>query len=100
MAQVGDRVGAVLKSDTDTVHFLGFGVYNGRQVPPPGIGMFGLDAHELGITNPEIILDNGKKVYGCECWWGTETGVQKAIQGKRIIHVDIEQYRSEVEANG
>ena len=65
--QVGARVGAMLGARDKTVRFLGYGVYQGDEVPPENIGGF-----NMGFPNPKIVLDNGKVVWGCECWWGAE----------------------------
>jgi hypothetical protein len=47
-------------------------------------------------TNPRIRLDNGKVVYGCECWWGNEEKVKKMLeQYSEIKIVDIDEVRKE-----
>lgn len=95
--QVGDRVGAILSADAEEVHFLGYGIYAGEEVPPEGPGFLGM-LHTLGRSNPKIILDDGKVVWGCECWWGSEVDIRRSIGDRRIIHADIEQERSDVGA--
>lgn len=80
--KVGDRVGAVLSMDDKQVNLLGFGVYMG-------------DESALGRKNPKLQLDNGKIVWGCECWWGPEEGLKKEMQGKEVVNVDINAVRSE-----
>ncbi|MBI4472199.1 MAG: hypothetical protein HY646_05990 [Acidobacteria bacterium] len=48
---------------------------------------------ELNMTNPTIKLDDGRLVYGCECWWGAP---EKALQlGKEIRVVDIDAARAD-----
>jgi len=59
---VGERVGAFLGAGDNIIAFLGYGVYQGVEVPPKEIG--GLN---LGFENPKIVLDNGDVVWGCEC---------------------------------
>lgn len=90
---IGSRVGAISHVDIATVHFFGYGVYDGDHVPPadlPGwAGMLG----EINTPNPRITLDNGKHVYGCECWWGPEDKVRERIAGCNIIIVDIDEAR-------
>lgn len=91
--EVGARVGAVASADSEEVRLYGFGVYDGEQVPPPGVLMMGIDMHELGVPNPQITLDSGKRVFGCECWWGGEERVKEWIDGRRVVEVDIEEAR-------
>lgn len=81
--QVGNKVGAIVSGDPETkvVYFLGYGIYEGDQVPPKGVTFLGLDLSELGHTNPKIVLDSGEVVWGCQVWWGPEAAVQKRIAG-------------------
>ena len=96
MVKVGDRVGAVLSSEGDTVKFLGYGIYEGEFIPEEAIGMIGRLCVEARRTNPRIRLDSGKVVYGCECWWGSEDKVKDKLElYKNIIDVDIEEVRDE-----
>lgn len=46
------------------LRYFGEGEYIGNKVQSEG--MFG----EMDIPNPCILLDNGKYVWGMECWWG------------------------------
>lgn len=73
---VGTRVGAILSDGdgTQIIQFLGFGTYDGDFVPPKEVGGF-----NLGIPNPRLTLDNGSVVWGCECWWGSETTIQARL---------------------
>lgn len=69
MWKKGDRVGAILGQTDDGVEFLGYGVYQGEEVPSSdAVGLFGKIARELQNPNPKILLDSGKIVWGCECW--------------------------------
>lgn len=69
--KVGDRVGAFMSRTDSSVEFCGYGVYLGD-----------LPCKRLGYrSNPKIQLDNGKQVWGCECWWGSEAEIQKEIAG-------------------
>lgn len=85
MVKEGERVGAVMKANERSVHLFGFGTYAGSEVPPKNVG--------LGIPNPKIELDNGKVVFGCECWWGPEDKVKAMLGGREIIEVNIEKVR-------
>jgi hypothetical protein len=42
----------------------------------------------FGIPNPTIKLDTGKTVYGCECWWGSESKVKEMIGDRIVLLVD------------
>lgn len=92
------RVGAICDADKEEVRLFGYGVYEGDEVPPPGIQIFGADLHALGHTNPKIKLDSGKVVWGCECWWGPEEKVKATIGARKVVEVDIEQKRAEAKA--
>lgn len=92
--EIGERVGAILKADKEQVWFLGFGVYEGWKLPPPELGVtfMGFPAeHE----SPQIRLDSGDLVFGCECWWGGEAAVGKQLDGKTVIETDIKRARQE-----
>ena len=77
MPNAGDRVGAIQKANSTTVHLYGYGVYDGDIEHP---------VH--GFPNPRITLDNGKVVWGFECWWASEEGVRKMIGTREVIHVE------------
>jgi len=99
MTKIGERVGAILGADEDVVRFLGYGVYEGLESPPPGIALMGIDLNEIGHTNPKIQLDNGKVVWGCECWWGPEETVkQKLTRYAKVVEVDIDEIRRQAKA--
>jgi len=85
MAKIGDRVGAIQKADNTSVYFYGYGTYQGKSIPPENVGGF-----NLGIPNPEIKLDSGVSVFGCECWWGPEDVVKSRIGDRKIIEVTPE----------
>lgn len=86
---VGERVGAVISAQDGIVEFLGYGVFQGYEVPPEETGGF-----NLGIPNPKILLDNGDVVWGCECWWSKEADMKKALAtAKEIKDVRIADIR-------
>ncbi len=97
MRNKGDRVGAIQKADekTETVWFFGYGTYEGDEIPPENVKLFGISLFELGLKNPKIILDSGKIVWGCECWWGGEETVKKSIGDRNVIIVDPDEARNE-----
>lgn len=92
---IGSRVGTILSGDDKEVNLFGYGIYNGYQVPKEAVGFFSDELIEQGIENPEILLDNGKKVYGCECWWGSEEKIKKMIKDKKVNIIDVDEYRRE-----
>ena len=91
---VGDRVGVVSHQKDDKVFLLGFGVYQGETIPGEEAGGIGVDLRKMEIPNPEIKLDSGKSVWGCECWWGSEGAVKESIKGKEIVAVDLDKWRA------
>jgi hypothetical protein len=99
MHKKGDRVGAISHSKEGIVYFFGYGTYEGDEVPPPGIRFMGVELSGLKQENPKIQLDSGKVVWGCECWWGPEEKVRKALEGaKEVVEVDIEVARMQAGA--
>lgn len=91
--RVGERVFAIHGKKDDVAEVFGGGVYLGLQRPPHG--PFGLSLDDLGedYVNPCIELDNGKRVWGYECWWGAEAEVLRSLEGRTIITVDIDAAR-------
>jgi len=98
MAQKGERVGAILSADEAGVRFLGWGVYEGDEVPTEEAKGLADMLREAKIPNPKIKLDNGKVVWGCECWWGSEAKVKEQIKDQTIIETDIDLVRKEENA--
>ena len=97
MAKIGDRVGAILSSDDKHVYFLGYGTYVGDRIPTDDVTFMGVQHNKYGRENPAIELDNGDVVYGCECWWGSETVIKNRLEkgGLKIQEVRIDKYRQE-----
>ncbi len=104
------RVGVILGSKDNIVKFLGYGVYEGdfdpddptyAPAPVGGVADMAREAKRVAkyrSTNPRIRLDNGKLVWGCECWWGDEEKVKKKIEAYKqadyiIKDVDIDEER-------
>lgn len=90
-ANIGDRVGAILSQQGLTVYFLGYGVYEGDFVPPADVNPL----LNQGRKNPKIRLDNGKTVWGCECWWGPEERIKGELANPnlKVVEVDIDEER-------
>lgn len=93
----GQRVGAIMSVETSTCNLFGYGIYLGNEIPPPEIGCMGVSLAQLGRENPKILLDDGKVVWGCECWWGPEEQIKAMIEKKqlKVVMVDIEEARKE-----
>jgi len=81
MSKINDRVGAIQSANADEVRFFGYGKYVGTKIPCRGF------LQEAQIPNPCIVLDNGKKVYGFECWWGDAEKIKKMIGDRTVIEV-------------
>jgi len=100
MVRVGERVGAVLSSTGDEVLFLGYGVYEGDAVPREAVGFMADALRGYGHKNPCLLLDSGKRVFGCECWWGSEACVREMLDGYRalgrsVVETDIDSARQD-----
>ena len=91
--EIGERVGAIIGADAETIKLLGYGVRIEDQIPPANTAGMGYILHEIEKTNPTLQLDNGDIVFGCECWWGSEDHIQHWIDGREIIEVSIHDYR-------
>lgn len=77
--EAGSRVFAVRSSDGETTYLFGYGVYEGREVPPG-----------FPFPNPKITLDNGKGVvWGYQCWWGSEELFAKKFGHTTVVEVPI-----------
>ena len=93
--KVGERVGAMVDANAKVARFLGYGTYEGETVPSEKAGGFGPLLRALGQKNPTLKLDNGKIVYGCECWWGTEAEINRQLEGLEVVNIDIDEFRKE-----
>ena len=87
--KVGERVIALLDAKDGVVRSFGEGVYAGDFDLPKEVGGF-----NFGQKNPRIDLDNGKVVWGCECWWGPKESVLKRFPSDwKWVELDIEKER-------
>ena len=87
MQKTGDRIGAVLSASDGVVKLLGYGVYAGDEVPPRDGGWMAECLNDAGATNPKLVLDNGQVVWGCQCWWGSESATRERFKGYRVESV-------------
>lgn len=90
---IGERVGAILSANKEEVRLFGYGTYRGDEIPDDGVGGLGALIREVGNTNPKIVLDSGKVVWGCECWWGTERKIKESIGDRRVVMIDPDEMR-------
>lgn len=90
--QVGERAGAILSGGEETINLIGYGVRVEDEIPV-GAGGLGPILVDMGRANPTILLDSGEKVYGCECWWGSEDQVKKMCEGHKIVQVTLAESR-------
>ncbi|MEG0063013.1 MAG: hypothetical protein RR740_00270 [Pseudomonas sp.] len=89
--KVGDRVGAFLSATDKEVQFLGYGVFEGEYIVPKDVNPV---LHQACHANPRIKLDNGDVVWGCECYWGNESGVEAYVSKLEVKTVSIKDHRS------
>ena len=103
---VGERVGAILSADDEEVRLLGYGVYDGEHEPP--FGPMGatkeeyaevvaemqaagqLPANWEGFKNPRITLDDGRVVWGAQCWWAPEDVVRSRIGARHVVTATVD----------
>ena len=79
--EIGDRAGAFSSCDDDTIELLGYGTYEGEQVPDKEA------LKRLVVPNPKITLDDGRVVWGFECWWGSEEKIKKMESTRTVVLV-------------
>jgi len=96
--KVGDQVGVIASYVDGKLELFGFGTYQGSSVPETDeVMLWGAPLKELGIESPCILLENGEKLYGCECWWGPTEFVQKYIDAaKEVVNITPAEYRKKV----
>jgi hypothetical protein len=94
------RVGCILYIDEEekTVFFLGYGDFIGYEIPDENAGGLAEICRVRGQANPKMVLDNGKTVWGCECWWAEEDETRAQLRdakrdGFKIEIVDIDEFR-------
>lgn len=105
------KVGVFLDNAGKT--FIGWGYYIGDHIRPKGIGRnldwlyrnLNMSAEEKtqlqNQPNPKIVLENGKIIWGCECFWMDRELTEKilAARGEQIKRATVEQMRGEFYAH-
>lgn len=83
MSKKGDRVIAIknISENGEEVNIFGYRKYLGEK-----------PCFELGgFPNPCVELDNGKIIWGYQCWWGDADRVEKEIiKDKKVNIVEVE----------
>ena len=69
--KIGDRVAAYDGNGT----WLGGGVYQGRHKCP----------YDEGALNPKIELDDGRIIWGIQCWWGPEQEMVEERKRREVL---------------
>lgn len=83
MELTNTRVYAVISAAKGVVKWLGEGTYIGNRSSPDHAHLW-----------PQILLDNGKMVWGYECWWGlAKTFERKFPSNWQWVIVDIDDVR-------
>jgi hypothetical protein len=120
-SQPGTRVIAISHEDEDGLHIFGYGIYEGKFLPPfvnieeevssyrdeyeearradPNLPeqfdevQFRATLEQI-LANPRIKLDSGKTVWGYECWWSpVDQKMEDELKGKKILEVDVDAER-------
>lgn len=73
-----EKVFAVRNATDKLVYIYGVGTYLGDMDSPKG------------IPNPCIKLDDGKTIWGYQCWWGPMSRYEEFIQGRKVLTVPLE----------
>lgn len=83
---------AASHTEDGKAYVFGEGVYVGPARPKNGtltpFGPITDDHFPAEWQNPKIELDNGKVVWGCQCWWGPVEQVKKRIAGLEVVLID------------
>jgi hypothetical protein len=100
MPKIGDRVAAVMEINDEErkVLLFGAGVYVGDVVPENPSSTLAVYCARNQLANPKIQLDDGKIIFGCECWWDDEAVITDIIErflkkGYALVHVNIDTER-------
>jgi hypothetical protein len=83
-AAPGTRVVAIRGADASTVHAYGHGVVVGKSLPCAAGGYGPLTA-EGGVDSTEILLDDGKTIWECECWFVAEEQFRDQVGERTIV---------------
>lgn len=87
------RVIAIESIENGVMRSYGEGEYLGEKIP--NVSPF----NEIGLKNPCIKLDNGKYIWGFQCWWGEAKKFREKYKNRfdNEVIVDIEENINPVE---
>lgn len=95
----GMRVGVFHSMSAETLALLGYGVYEGDEVPPLEILAAEIGPPALlNMALPKLRLDDGTVVWGCEAWWQDEASVKKLESDHQIIRPKLASIREHAQA--
>lgn len=90
----GMRVGVFHSCTETSLLLLGYGIYEGDEVPPEDIlAPYGPPAL-LHQAIPKMRLDDDTVVWGCEIWWNDEAAVKALETGRTIVHPKLDSIRA------
>jgi hypothetical protein len=95
----GERIGAIIESDSDRVVMLGYGVLMGEEIPPAEIiqttkeGMLAALTGRPPRPTARLSLDTGEEAWGCQCHWGPEAKVRESLGTREVVTVSIADFR-------
>jgi len=70
--QIGEKVAVILSADVDVVYLVGFGVYEGEDIPPMDImGPNNIAMARFKQPQAKLKLEDGTTVWGCEVYFGS-----------------------------
>jgi len=94
IVRLGDRVIALASIKDNVAEIFGYGTYIGEFVPDyeGERGTMSDTLKKLQIPNPTIQLDNGELVYGCECWWSSESNMKNKLKDCEIKTITIQDF--------
>lgn len=100
---VGARVGAILGAENNVIRLIGFGVRLEDAVPETAAGFMARLMCASEVKNPQLMMDDGTIVWGCECWWGDEALMKEKMAqyveaGWTVEPADLEAAREGVKA--
>lgn len=96
----GYRVGCVVSANVETkrMEMFGYGTFQSYGTIPADLkgGIYDM-VRSVGYDGKIAVLklDNGKLVYGCECWWGPEDRI-KGLEARfaKVVVLDIDKERA------
>lgn len=94
-AAAGDRVGCFLYATAEVLNLVGYGIYQGDEIPPENILAPWGPAALLGKPIPKLVLDDGTVFWGCEGWWAPEETTRAMAVRLKVERADLMSVRAE-----